>query len=67
MIKAGVTYYSMIRGKLVEECVKTQYHPDNWTSEDDDEIGRFTAANPGGNLKPSIPSKLFTYYSRPSP
>ena len=67
MIKAGVTYYSMIRGKLVEDCVKTQYHPDNWTSKDDDEIGRFTAANPGGNLKPSIPSKLFTYYSRPSP
>ena len=67
MINAGVTYYSMIYGKLVKDCGNTQNHPDNWPISKDAGIGSFTSTNPGGNLKPAIPSKLFIYYSRPTP
>ncbi|MBR5348538.1 MAG: DUF4838 domain-containing protein [Lachnospiraceae bacterium] len=62
MKAAGVTYFSAIHGKTINDCVYPQNHPDNWYNSSDNVIGTFTATNPNTTRKPAIPDNLFVYY-----
>ena len=70
MKSAGVTYFSAIQGKTINDCTLPQNHPDNWYpiknpdgtwNTSDRTIGTFTGTNPGGNLSPEIPKQLFVF------
>ncbi|MBO4697791.1 MAG: DUF4838 domain-containing protein [Lachnospiraceae bacterium] len=63
MKNLDITYFSAIHGKLTSDCVYTGNHPDNWFRESDSMIGKFSSTNPGGNLEPDIPDRLFYYYT----
>ena len=64
--KAGFNQFNIFNDYKMSSCTHPENHPDNWCTENDYLIGRFTSSNPGTNLNPAIPNNLFTYYTKPN-